>query len=141
MARVDPSSPPSDRARRKPRHSLPDAKERLPIILGTEAWLLNGVNIFAANMLRRLHYLVVDTADAGEALALLRDGMQPELLLTDVVLPGGMSGRVLVNEARELVPGIRILHMSGHTENVVVHQGRFGAKNSRQIGRKANRNY
>ena len=49
------------------------------------------------------------------------------LLLTDVVLPGGMNGRELAAEVRRSDPGIPVLYMSGYTENAIVHHGRLDA--------------
>ena len=44
------------------------------------------------------------------------------LLLTDVVMPE-MNGRVLYDAMKVRVPDIRVLFMSGYTENVIAHQG------------------
>ncbi len=49
------------------------------------------------------------------------------LLLTDVVLPGGMSGPELAAEVERHIPGIKVLYMSGYTENAIVHHGRLDA--------------
>ena len=48
------------------------------------------------------------------------------LLLTDVVLPHGMNGREVAEAFREQNPNIKVLYMSGYTENAIVHQGRLG---------------
>ncbi|MCB9079499.1 MAG: PAS domain S-box protein [Anaerolineaceae bacterium] len=44
------------------------------------------------------------------------------LLLTDVIMPG-MNGRELYQNLRERQPGLRVLYMSGYTDNVIVHHG------------------
>src|SRR5690606_27967852 len=64
--------------------------------------------------------------DGPSALALLdREGVRFDLLLTDVVLPAGMSGRRVAEEVVARLPGIRVLYMSGYTENAIVHHGRL----------------
>jgi DNA-binding response OmpR family regulator len=45
-------------------------------------------------------------------------------MLTDVVMPG-VNGRELGIRARELRPGLKVLHMTGYSRNAVVHQGRL----------------
>lgn len=47
------------------------------------------------------------------------------LLFTDVVLPGGMSGRELVEEAQRRRPDLKVLFTSGYTSNAIVHHGRL----------------
>ncbi len=49
------------------------------------------------------------------------------LLLTDVVLPGGMNGRELATEIERRTPGIPVLFMSGYTEDAIIHHGRLDA--------------
>jgi FixJ family two-component response regulator len=44
------------------------------------------------------------------------------MLVTDVIMPG-LSGRALVDRLREDYPDLRVLFMSGYTDDVVVHHG------------------
>jgi CheY-like chemotaxis protein len=46
------------------------------------------------------------------------------LLLTDVVMPG-MNGRKLADEARQRLPDLKVLFMTGYSRNAIVHQGRL----------------
>ena len=78
-------------------------------------------------MLRGLGYTVLVAGDGPGALGLLQDGALPDLLLTDVVLPGGMSGRDLADTAARSVPGLRVLFTSGYPGNVLLENGRMGA--------------
>jgi PAS domain S-box-containing protein len=64
-----------------------------------------------------LGYQVIEAADGREALALLRGGAEVDLLFTDVVMPGGLSGPELVREARHLRPDLRVLYTSGFPES------------------------
>lgn len=52
-------------------------------------------------------------------------GPQVDLLFTDVVLPGGMTGAMLAKEARAMKPYLRVLFTSGYARNMIVHHGRL----------------
>ena len=67
----------------------------------------------AAKMLVDLGYRPIAAADAEEGLALVEAEGRIELLLTDMMLPGGMGGEELAVAARRLRPGLRVLYMSG----------------------------
>jgi PAS domain S-box-containing protein len=83
------------------------------------------VRAYSAEVLRELGYRVFEAADGPSALALLQANRQIDLLFTDVVLPGGMSGSVLAKEAAKLQPGIRTLFTTGYARNAIVHHGRL----------------
>ncbi|HUX72445.1 MAG TPA: PAS domain S-box protein [Steroidobacteraceae bacterium] len=85
------------------------------------------VRRYACEQLSALGYRVVEAADGRRALEILRRGDPVDLLFTDVVMPGGISGRQLVEEGRALRPGLRVLYTSGYTENAIVHHGRLDA--------------
>ncbi len=73
--------------------------------------------------LENLGYQVTLAANGGEALLDIEEkGIRPELLITDVVMPG-MSGVVLHKRLRKTLPELKVLFMSGYTDNVIVHQG------------------
>ena len=83
------------------------------------------VREFPVEVLRGMGYEVVEALDGKEALAQLREGRTFDLLFTDVVLPGGMSGKQIADEAKRLQPGIRVLFTTGYAENAVVHDGQL----------------
>jgi two-component system, cell cycle sensor histidine kinase and response regulator CckA len=77
----------------------------------------------AVLMLERLGYRVVETADGGEALAAVREkGVRPDVVLTDVVIPG-MSGPVLIEHLRETLPDVKVIYMSGYTDDAIAKRG------------------
>jgi two-component system NtrC family sensor kinase len=85
------------------------------------------VNRFSSEVLREEGYKVIATHDAHSALRLLDANPSVKLLFTDVVLPGGMNGRQLADEAQRRRPGLRVLYATGYTRNAIIHQGRLDA--------------
>jgi PAS domain S-box-containing protein len=63
--------------------------------------------------LTRLGYQTLEASSAGEALEILDRGDSVDLLFTDIVMPGGMSGHALAQEALKRRPGLRVLFTSG----------------------------
>jgi signal transduction histidine kinase/ActR/RegA family two-component response regulator len=80
-----------------------------------------------ATMLRDLGYTVLEASGGAEALGMLQRGDRVDLLFTDVVMPGAISGRKLAEEARRIIPQLRVLFTSGYTENAIVHHGQLDA--------------
>ncbi len=99
------------------------------IIGGSEHILLvednDMVRLHAVNSLRSLGYKVTECADGATALTHLQSSTRFDLLLTDVVLAGGMSGKQVADQATKLAPETKQLYMSGYTENAIVHHGRL----------------
>ncbi|MGE5175393.1 MAG: CHASE3 domain-containing protein [Hyphomicrobiales bacterium] len=74
-------------------------------------------------ILRDAGYTVLPAGGATEALQHTADHPgKIHLLLTDVIMPG-RSGPALAAELTRLLPGIRVLYMSGYTSNAIVHHG------------------
>ncbi len=69
-------------------------------------------------------YKVHASFTGPDALRLIDDGLKPDLILADVVLPAGMSGPQVANAVVERVPTCKILFMSGYTDNYLIHEGR-----------------
>jgi PAS domain S-box-containing protein len=68
----------------------------------------------------------VTVADCGEAgLDALDAHDDIDLVLSDIVLPGDLNGREMVERARERRPGLKAVYMSGYSRDVVISQGRL----------------
>jgi|TARA_B100000315_G_C14524993_1_gene563393 CheY-like chemotaxis protein len=85
------------------------------------------VRTLVVGLLTSLGYHVID-ADMGTS-ALVRLDQHPDidLLLTDVVLPGPMTGRDLATEVQRRYPAVKALDMSGYISSAIVHHGRLDA--------------
>jgi PAS domain S-box-containing protein len=70
-----------------------------------------------------LGYQVVSADNAAEAIALVENGCTPDLLFTDVVMPGGMNGRQLALKLRERWPKLRVLYTSGYAHGRLTIDG------------------
>jgi CheY-like chemotaxis protein len=78
------------------------------------------------NMLTGLGYQVTTATNAAEALEVIHSGVAIDLLFTDVVMPGGVSGVSLARTAREIRPNLRVLLTSGFVgEGAVIENAEF----------------
>jgi len=66
---------------------------------------------------------VLEASAAPDALAILRATPTVDLLFTDIVMPGGMDGLQLAENARVLRPNLKVLFTSGYSEHAGVHFG------------------
>jgi len=94
---------------------------------GVETILLvedeRGVRELIAEMLKRQGYRILKAADPKEALEVsLRHEGTIHMLLTDVIMPQ-MSGPQLAAQLIPTRPGMKVLYLSGYTENAIVHHG------------------
>ena len=82
-----------------------------------------AVRFVARRILERNGYIVLEAADAEEAIAKTRENADAiDMVLTDVVMPN-MSGKECYEHLAEIVPGLKVLYMSGYTENAIAHHG------------------
>ena len=82
-----------------------------------------AVRAVTIGFLGDLGYNVLAAQDAAAGLDLLRKRNDIVLLFSDVVLPGGMNGRKLAEEACRMRPGLKVLFTSGYTPNAIIHGG------------------
>ena len=97
---------------------------------GTETILIvedeEPVRKLVARVLSRAGYRVLEAGSIHEVEAALAGATcLPELLLTDVVLPGGANGTKVAEMLSRRQPGLKVLYMSGYTRDSVVHDGRL----------------
>jgi PAS domain S-box-containing protein len=98
---------------------------------GTETILLvedeANLRYLARQYLEKQGYKVIEAADGAVAMqiAVAHEGVI-HLLLTDVIMPG-MNGRELAQRISEIRPNVKVLYMSGYTENVIGQDGTLDA--------------
>jgi signal transduction histidine kinase/CheY-like chemotaxis protein len=85
------------------------------------------VRSLARTMLARAGYRVIEAPTGADALRLAAEFREPiHLLLTDVVMPG-MNGVDLATQLTAARPSLRVLYMSGYTDNAIVKQSGLSA--------------
>ena len=72
-----------------------------------------------------LGYRVTAVMSGPDALKVLQSHNDIDLLLTDIIMPGGLNGRELADRARDTLPSLNVLFTSGYTDNAIVHHGRL----------------
>ena len=97
--------------------------------IGTETILVveddEALRSYTVEMLAELGYRVLSATNGAAAIDILDSGADIDLLFTDVVMPGGINGRQLANEAVRRRPGLKVLFTTGYTRNAIVHHGRL----------------
>jgi two-component system, cell cycle sensor histidine kinase and response regulator CckA len=103
-----------------PRRAQPLPRGRASVLVVEDE---PGVRASARQVLEACGYTVVTASSGEEAIErCLTRGLEPDLLITDVVMPG-ISGSQLVAHLRSQRDGLRVLYTSGFTEDAVVHHG------------------
>jgi two-component system, cell cycle sensor histidine kinase and response regulator CckA len=98
-----------------------------PPLRGSEMILVvedeEGIRKLIRSILQQAGYTVVDASNGAEALRFCETHSEPiHLMISDVVMPQ-MSGRELANRLASLRPEIKVLFMSGYTDNAIVRHG------------------
>jgi len=87
------------------------------------------VRQLTVTLLTAMGYTVLQAEDGESALSLIMSDRHIDLLLSDVVLPGNMSGPAIAEAALKKRPDLRIMFMSGYAEDVI-RRDREGSGNS-----------
>jgi PAS domain S-box-containing protein len=111
------------------REEMPDERNSTPEAAGEETILVveddDDVRAYSVETLRELGYRVIEAHDGPSALRLLERQFRVDLLFTDVVLPGGMTGAQVAAQARGAKPELKVLFTTGYARNAIVHHGRL----------------
>ncbi|MGY2939610.1 CheY-like chemotaxis protein [Bradyrhizobium sp. GM6.1] len=83
------------------------------------------VRAYSVETLRELGYRVIEAHDGPSALRLLERQPRVDLLFTDVVLPGGLTGAQVAAQAKTVRPTLKVLFTTGYARNAIVHHGRL----------------
>ena len=98
-------------AKAQPRGRAEERRRRRTILAVDDD---DDVRALVIDVLQGLGYAVLAAANGRQALEMLRDAPEVDLLFTDLVMPGGLSGTELVHLARGLRPDLKVLLTSGY---------------------------
>ena len=118
IPRADESARPSDDMLAN--KSVPGGTEKI-LVVEDDDLVRNQVK----SQLKTLGYQVTIATDGAEAIEILRHTKDFALLFTDVVMPGGINGRELADQALKLYPHLPVLFTSGYADNALIHHGRL----------------
>lgn len=94
-----------------------------PHLVGQETILVvednEDVRVTVVELLEQSGYTVLTAEDGDRAMQALQGGMQPDLIFTDVVMPGRVKSTDLADWARAQVPPVAVLFTSGHTRDIL----------------------
>ncbi|HEY5940852.1 MAG TPA: response regulator [Gemmatimonadales bacterium] len=108
-----------------PLHPRPDEAQAGATILLVEDE--PSVRAIAARSLERAGFRVVAASGGADALGLMKGHTQPDLVLTDLMMPG-IGGTELAHRLRERWPELPVLFMSGYSVADLLRQGAIGAE-------------
>ena len=114
-------------ARVEPVEVVQVAPAKRPKILVVEDQ--EAVRAVACGFLEDFGYEIVEAGDGFQALAVLQEHDDIDLMFSDVVMPGGMNGFDLAQAAQSLKPQLKIVHTSGYPKGAMVHQDEPRFKN------------
>ncbi|MGU3310031.1 ATP-binding protein [Pseudomonas sp. M5A4_2d] len=103
--------------------SFDEHSEMAPHSGGQETILVvednEGVRLTVVELLQQSGYTVLTAEDGDRAMQALQGGVQPDLIFTDVVMPGRVKSTDLADWARVQQPPVAVLFTSGHTRDIL----------------------
>jgi CheY-like chemotaxis protein len=81
------------------------------------------IRMLISEVLDEQGYSVMEAPDGPSGMRILQSDVRIDLLITDVGLPNGMNGRQVVDAARDMRPGLKVLFITGYAENAVIGNG------------------
>jgi PAS domain S-box-containing protein len=75
-------------------------------------------------LLRSMGYETLEAATVSDGMATLRANQDVNLVLTDVIMPGGETGADMARQALALCPSVKIVFISGYSKDLLIHEGR-----------------
>jgi CheY-like chemotaxis protein len=119
--------------------AVPAVTRPVELPTGTETILLVEddalVRASASGQLVALGYRVVAAEDARGAIEMIEHGCAPDLLFTDVIMPGGMNGRELAEHLHRRHPRLKVLYTSGHAHGAVTGEPAAAAQVRHMLGK------
>ena len=112
-----------------PRGSLPDRADVTQMLAGGSETVLVVeddvfVRTYAMRCLTHLGYTVIAAVDGNDALQKLGTDIHIDVLFTDVVMPGGINGWELADQAQKARPGLPVVLTSGYALETLIKHGR-----------------
>jgi len=84
-----------------------------------------ALRLVIGELLEELGHEVHGAGDGATALTMLEGGLVPQLLISDIGLPGGLNGRQVAEASRALHPGLPVLFITGYDESAALADGQL----------------
>jgi CheY-like chemotaxis protein len=103
--------------------NTPHAEQRQSVLVIDDE---PSVRMLIAEVLGELGYDAIEAGDGPSGLAIVRSGARINLLISDVALPNGLNGRQVAEAARQTLPGLKVLFITGYAEHAALGGGELG---------------
>jgi CheY-like chemotaxis protein len=110
---------PSDLVEEQPPAPMPRAQGETVLVVDDEP----TVRMLIGDTLAELGYECIEASDAASGLKVLQSDVKLDLLISDVGLPGGMTGKQMTDAARAARPNLKVLFITGYAENAALSNG------------------